>query len=199
MDPNRKCRLNAFGFVTAMLTAFFAATLLGDGSAQADPASPPSGQPVAEECWADRFPVLGGIPVQCCQDGQRTWHTNDNRVLAFRTYGSPCREADGIGVNCGVGSVPFVPCAYGPCGGRNEWAIVAEEVRIFEPVSKPNKCGWEVRDIVDVIICTDPDGCEWQVKGFRFYPEPYADQPIYGGVTSTCPFRRCLVGGVPTP
>src|SRR5262249_3156236 len=59
MDPNRKCRLNAFGFVTAMLTAFFAATLLGDGSAQ-DPASPPSGQPVAEACSADRFPVLGG-------------------------------------------------------------------------------------------------------------------------------------------
>ena len=98
-----------------------------------------------------------------------------------------------------MGSVPFVPCAYGPCGARTEWAIVAEEVRIFEPVSKPNKCGWEVRDIADVIVCTDPDGCDWQVKGFRFYPEPYTDQPIYGGVTATCPFVRCRVGGVPAP
>lgn len=147
-------------------------------------------------CSGDRFPTSTSNPVQCCQDGNRTWHTNDNRVLSYRLYGEACREADGVGTNCGVGSTPFVPCAYGPCGVRTEWAIAAEAVHIFHPTSKPAKCGWEVSKIIECRVSSDPDGCG-RLGTTRSYPEPYTDQPLYSGVAATCPFRQCLVGGTP--
>ena len=147
-------------------------------------------------CSGDRFPTSTSNPVQCCQDGNRTWHTNDNRVLSYRLYGEACREADGVGTNCGVGSTPFVPCAYGPCGVRTEWAIAAEAVHIFHPTSKPAKCGWEVSKIIECRVSSDPDGCG-RLGTTRSYPEPYTDQLLYSGVAATCPFRQCLVGGTP--
>jgi hypothetical protein len=178
--------------ITAMAVLGVPVLLLAGASGE----STQGEQSVAEMCSGDRFPTNLPNPVQCCQDGHRTWHTNDNRVLSYRTYGEACREADGVGTNCGVGSTPFVPCAYGPCGAKTEWAIEAEDVQIFEPMSKPTKCGWEVLNIIACRVTADPDGCA-KIGGTRSYPEPYTDQTLYSRVTSTCPFRRCLVGGVP--
>jgi hypothetical protein len=154
------------------------------------------GRPRAGACSDDRFPNTLPNPVQCCQDGNRTWHTTASGILVYRTYGPACREADGVGTNCGLGSDPFVPCAYGPCGTKNEWSIGAEEVWVFAPVSMPSKCGWEARGITRCTT-TDADGCEWQKRGVRGFPEPYVDQPVYGGVAASCSYTHCLAGGRP--
>jgi hypothetical protein len=145
---------------------------------------------VAGECSGDRFPARIGSPASCCQDGHRTWHTNNNKALIHRVYGEPCREADGVGTNCGD------DCVYGPCGGRTEWAVNADEVFIFHPESLPDKCGWDIQGIG---TCRVGDTCDWFVKGTRFYPEPYSDQERYPGPTATCPYNRCLPGGIPAP
>lgn len=150
----------------------------------------------AESCSSDRFPP-GSTISQCCQDGNRTWHKIGGN-LVYRTYSEPCREEDGIGTNCGVGSNPFKPCSYGPCGARNEWAITAENISVFTPLSIPNKCGWSAVNILDYLTCNDPDGCG-RVGGTRDYPESYVSQELYGGLTGTCPYTRCLVGGIPAP
>jgi hypothetical protein len=57
-----------------------------------------------------------------------------------------------------VGSNPFKPCTYSPCGARTEWIFRGEEVKVFKPISKPNKCGWHVWGIV-MRTCSvnDPD------------------------------------------
>ena len=160
------------------------------------PQSTRAGNPVAEACWGERFPTNTGGPSSCCQDGNRTWHIQGGRLLAFREYGAVCREADGKGTNCGVGSNPFVPCAYGPCGAKNVWALEAKELHVFVPTSKPEKCGWEAQNIT---ACpTREDGeCRGAIGGFRGYPEPYAGQAENPGATATCTYIRCLVGGTP--
>ena len=185
----------ALGVVILML--FSGAPGPGHGSAASDLASIQGRKPGPEQCSSGRFPTNVSNPVQCCQDGNRTWHTNDGRVLAYRTYGRPCREANGVGTNCGVGSTPFVPCAFGPCGGMTVWAVLADEVRVFFPISKPKKCGWEVRNIQTCLISEDPDGCVGPPGSTRSKPEPYVDQLLYPGLISTCPFTRCLKGGTP--
>ncbi len=147
----------------------------------------------AQLCSSDRFPTGTGNSSQCCQEGNRTWHKSSNGNLVYRTYGEPCREEDGVGVNCGEGSNKL--CAYGPCGARVEWALEAEYAYVFRPTSKPNKCGWSAVNITDYFLCKDPDGCG-RIGGTRDYPEPYTGQPLYGGVTGTCPYKRCLAGGI---
>jgi hypothetical protein len=76
------------------------------------------------------------------------------------------------------------------------WFLRAESVRIFHPRSDPAKRGWDAEGITS---CESFEGevCDWQVKGSRFFPEPFTNQTPYDGVTSTCPFRRCFVGGIP--
>jgi len=150
----------------------------------------------ADVCSGDRLSTsspTGTTHPQCCQDGQHTWLDTGTGILAHRTDGEACREADGVGTNCGVGSTPFIQCVYGPCGAKTEWRIHAAEIRIFVPESMPSKCGWEARGIVSC-EADDPDGCGWQKKGIRFYPEPYNGQLLYPGVTATCPYRRCVAG-----
>ena len=164
------------------------------GGAPQKPSQP--AQSLAEICSSDRFSVNSQDPVQCCQDGNRTWDAPDSQRLVYRVYGLPCREADGVGTNCGEGSSPFVQCTYGPCGGRVEWAIKAQSVHIFLPVSKPSKCGWEALGILDCIKSDDADGCG-KLGGTRSYPESYTGQPLYPGVIPTCGFTKCLVGGTP--
>jgi hypothetical protein len=148
---------------------------------------------VAGECSPDRFPSAVGNPISCCQEGRKTWHTNDGKTLALRVAGTACTEADGVGTNCGVGSSPFVQCTFGPCGIKSEWAVTAEEVHVFKPVGKPEKCGWEVKNVSSCLV-----GCAWPQGAVREYPEPFVDQVEYGGLTSTCPYTRCLAGGTPS-
>lgn len=188
-------RLNRLTFIIAI--PLIAIAMLGvfvpQRSARLAKPSPGTSS-VAEVCSPDRFPP--GTPVeQCCQDKNRTWHTTDGGVVVFRTYGPPCREDDGVGTNCGMGSNPFKLCTYGPCGAKNEWVIEGES-NIFHPYSKPKKCGWSVVNIYRVFPCNDPDGC-LPPSGSRQFPEPYTDQEPYGGLIGTCPFRRCLNGGIP--
>lgn len=190
---NQKLRIRiATGIAIATVALGVPAFLLGESPRESTQVI----QSDAGMCSGDRFPTSVGNPAQCCQDGNRTWHANDNRVLSYRIYGEACREADGVGTNCGVGSTPFVPCAYGPCGVRTEWAIEAEAVHVFHPTSKPAKCGWEVSKIIGCRVSSEPAGCG-RLGNTRSYPEPYTDQLLYSGVTATCSFRRCLVGGTP--
>jgi len=148
----------------------------------------------AGPCSPDGFPSGVGNPINCCQEGNRTYHTNDGRTLVYRIHAAPCTEADGVGTNCGVGSSPFVQCVYGPCGARIEWAVTAEEVHVFVPVSRPGKCGWEVKNVIECRV-----GCDWPAGAVRQYPEPFVSQVQYPGVTATCPYRNCHVGGIPVP
>jgi hypothetical protein len=146
----------------------------------------------AGTCSPDGFSSAVGNPISCCQDGNRTWDTRDGRTLAFRVHAAACTEADGVGTNCGVGSSPFVQCTYGPCGARIEWAVTGKQVHIFGPVSMPNKCGWEVENVVACRV-----GCDWPAGAVREYPEPFVDQIEYGSLTATCSYSNCLVGGIP--
>jgi hypothetical protein len=149
----------------------------------------PMSKQTADLCSPDRFQAQGPSPISCCQDGNRTWHTNDGKLLGYRVFANPCTEADGESTNCsGIG------CTYGPCGARIEWAVTAAEVHIFRPVSMPQKCGWAVKDTV---ACR-PGTCDWPAGADRDFPEPFTDQDEYEGVTAGCPFRDCAVGGIPT-
>ena len=147
----------------------------------------------ARFCSGSRFPTNVGDPLQCCQDAEFTWHivgsgANLGRV-AKRSYGRHCRQADGVTKACGVGSNPFVQCAYGPCGARNWWVagvVGSNSSRVFVPGSQENVCGWDTNG--------DPVPAE---GGASYYPEPYASQALYPGVTATCPYRECLPDGTP--
>jgi hypothetical protein len=144
-------------------------------------------------CSPDRF-MGNETLVACCQDGLRNWATIDGHQAAYRIYDTPaCREADGVGTNCGVGSEPFKPCAIGPCGARIEWRVMGDAVHIFEPGSKPSKCGWQVAGVRQCLI-----GCDWPAGATRWNPEPYTDQATYTGLVGACPYRRCLKGGTPS-
>jgi hypothetical protein len=149
----------------------------------------------AGTCDGGRFPTIN--PVEsCCEEVNRTWHMPGGGRLAYRVYGDPCREADGVGTQCGAGSDPFVPCVYGPCGARNVWVLHAEEIHVFRPVSNPDKCGWHAEGITSC-QSFEGDECEWENQGSRSFPEPYDGQEGYEGTTPSCPYRRCLVGGIP--
>jgi hypothetical protein len=152
--------------------------------------------PGAELCDGKRFPVALS-PAQCCQDGNRAWiKAANSNIVVLRTYGPPCREDDGVSTNCGVGSEPFKPCAYGPCSAKNEWAIRGETANIFHPTSKPKMCGWSVTNMLEFPICNDPGGCG-NLGGTRDFPEPYTNQTVYAGVPGTCPYTKCRKGGTP--
>jgi hypothetical protein len=149
---------------------------------------------VAMACSPELLPS-NETNVGCCQDGNRMWATMDGHRMGYRLYDAPpCREADGLGTNCGVGSDPFKPCDYGPCGARIEWRVTAEAIHIFQPVSKPEKCGWQITNVTTCLV-----GCDWPVGSNRSNPEPFAGQALYAGLTGTCPYRRCLRGGTPAP
>jgi hypothetical protein len=160
--------------------------------------------PGATTCDGDRFPIryADGRPVaatlSCCQDGNRTWHVSAEGTLGYRVYGDPCREADGVGTNCGAGSVPFTPCPFGPCGARIEWFMEASDLRVFHPSSMPAKCGWAATGITSCST-SDPEGCDWVQQGERSFPEPFDGQEPYEGVANTCPYTRCRAGGTPIP
>lgn len=144
----------------------------------------------ATPCSGSGFPTNVGDPLQCCQDGEFTWHivgsgANLGRV-AKRIYGRPCRQSDGVSKNCGVGTNPFVPCTFGPCGSRTEWVAGSNPSRVFVPSSQPNVCGWDTNG--------DPVAAE---GGASYYPEPYTSQTLYPGVTATCPYNLCLIDGTP--
>jgi hypothetical protein len=142
---------------------------------------------VAGPCSPDGFPTRTGNPISCCQDGNRTWHTNDGKTLVLRIRGTPCTEADGVGTNCSGRE-----CTYGPCGSRVEWAVTAKEVHIFRPNSKPETCGWEANDVIACKV-----GCDWPEGAVRRHPEAFVGQKEYPGVTAACLFTDCLKGGIP--
>jgi len=160
--------------------------------------------PVNKSCDPKRFPTNRPAAAQCCQDGNRTWHTlKESNTMVFRVYGAPCREDDGVGTNCGVGTNPFKPCSYGACGAKNVWAIHADSVNIFHPTSNPNVCGLSISHVLDVPICNEPGGC-MRVGSSSHLPEPFSNQTVYAiGTrldevgTNTCTYTKCLRGGKP--
>jgi len=168
---------------------------LSAGDAAIVTTEPPlANQTNAGNCSGDRFRKERGDPLSCCQEGNRTYHIPaDNRKrLIFRTYDKPCTGANGQSANCEGGESEG--CVHGPCGGKREWVVDAEELHIFKPVSQPGKCGWAVRN---VIACRE--GCDWPKGSNLSDPEPFTNQTEYPGVTATCPFNRCVRGGTPTP
>lgn len=140
-------------------------------------------------CSGNRFPTNVGNPLQCCQVGESTWHVVGSGAslgkVAKRTYGTPCRHSDGIS-KCGVGTQPFVPCAFGPCGSSNQWTSGINPSRVFVPFSQPNVCGWDTRGVPVP-----------QEGGASSFPEAYTSQALYPGVVATCPYTACLADGTP--
>jgi hypothetical protein len=112
--------------------------------------------------------------------------------VGSRLVAARAAKANGKSTNCEGGEDEG--CVYGPCGGKKEWVVEAEEVHIFKPVSKPRKCGWAVRNVIACKV-----GCDWPKGSNRSYPESFTNQTEYPGVTATCPFNRCVRGGTPTP
>lgn len=159
-------------------------------------------QRVPELCKSDHFSNLRGRarPSECCKLGNQAWSkitTPTRQTLRYQTFSAgPCREADGEGTNCGIGSYPFVRCAFGPCGQQTEWVLRADEIHIFAPNTKPLVCGWVAENISDCGSMEEPDG-ECKVGSNRHFPEPYIDQPVYDGVMPSCPYNQCAIGGRP--
>jgi hypothetical protein len=151
---------------------------------------------IPSNCSPDRFPITvpdgrPAVPLSCCQDGNRTYHTNDGKTLAFRTFANPCTEADGVSTNCeGRG------CFYGPCGAKIVRAVTAKKVNVFKPASEPEKCGWSVHNFID---CREGDCKDWPKRAKRSEPERFNNQEEYSGLTPGCPFTRCARGGKPLP
>ena len=104
--------------------------------------------------------------------------------------GRPCTQADGVSVNCSIGSKlnPPVPCTFGPCGAAKVWSTPhgINPSHLFVPDSQPKVCGWDTNG--------DPVPEE---GGATFFPEPYTGQSLYPGVIATCPYRDCLADGTP--
>jgi hypothetical protein len=143
----------------------------------------------ATPCSGSNFPSNIANPPECCQDGEFLWHIvgsgADIGKVAKRMLGRPCTQANGR-VNCGVGSNPFVQCTFGPCGAAKVWAAGISPSHVFVPGSQPKVCGWDTNG--------DPVPLE---GGATYYPEPYAGQTLYPGVTATCPYTTCLPDGTP--
>jgi hypothetical protein len=159
---------------------------------------------IPSNCSPDRFPIKvpddrPAVPLSCCQDGDRTYHTNDGKRLAIRVLGTPCTEADGKGTNCeGRRDDPHT-CAYGPCGVKIELVVTGDQVFIFKPKKGPKKCGLEVREVSE---CSGGDCGDWPIGKTRSIPEPYDNlkHKLYGGLQPRCPFiKGCALGGKPIP
>jgi hypothetical protein len=71
-------------------------------------------------CSSNRLRKDRGAPLSCCQDGDRMYLTLDGKKMGIRVFGTPCTEADGVGVNCEGGEEDPQTCAYGSCGARKE-------------------------------------------------------------------------------
>ncbi len=144
----------------------------------------------ARPCSGSNFPSNIANPPECCSDGEFIWQIvgsgADIGKVGKRMLSSPCRQANGVSVNCGVGSNPFVQCTFGPCGAAKVWAAGINPSHVFVPGSQPNVCGW------------DTNGVPVPLEGGTTYsPEPYTGQPAYPGVIATCPYRDCLPDGTP--
>jgi hypothetical protein len=155
-------------------------------------------------CSPDRFPIVvpdnrPAVPLSCCQDGDRTYQTNDGKTLAIRVLGTPCTEADGKGANCeGQRRDDPRACAYGPCGLKIESVVTGNQVFIFKPKKGPKKCGLEVRDVSKC----EGDCGDWPIGKTRSDPEPFdkLEHKLYGGLKPSCPFiKGCALGGKPIP
>jgi hypothetical protein len=149
---------------------------------------------IVSNCSPDGFPItvdgVKKVPQSCCQEGNRTYHTNDGETLAFRILAKPCTEADGVSTNCeGRG------CFYGPCGAKIVRAVTAKKVNIFKPASEPEKCGWSVHNFIN---CKEGDCKDWPNHAKRSEPERFNNQEEYSGLTPGCPYTGCARGGIPT-
>ena len=160
---NRKFRLTLTGGLA--IAAIAALGVLSPSHSAAIGESTQGRSPVAQACSPDRFPSRVGNPISCCQDGNRTWHTNNGTTLSFREHAAACTVSDGVGTNCGDGSSPFVRAPMVRAGPGIEWSVTAEEVHIFKPVSKPGKCGWEVKNVLECRV-----GCDWPTGACESIP-----------------------------
>jgi hypothetical protein len=161
---------------------------------------------IPSNCSRDSFPItVDGVkkePLSCCQEGGRTYHTNDGKTLAIRVLGAPCTEADGKGVNCEGRQDDPQTCAYGPCGAKKEFVVTAVKVHIFKPNvehhGKPKKCGWTVNQFIE---CRLGDCKDWTKDSDHSDPETFDGHKHkeYGGVKPRCRFNGCAKGGKPIP
>jgi hypothetical protein len=133
---------------------------------------PPAGP---HSCDGDKFPIsVSATTRECCQLGNETWHISpSNGGVAHREYRTPCSGLDG-GTSC------TSDCAFGPCGAHTINVFGSAPSYIFKPVSNPNVCGYQA---------DGPTG--------SFNPEPYDGQELWPDIASTCPFTKCLAGGMP--
>lgn len=142
------------------------------------------------QCDGTHFPML--LPdgsksgsSSCCQKGIDFFFIGPGNTLAHRQIGLVCSKLDTT-TNC-----KDHDCDFGPCGARivsHPQADPNTIIHVFEPKSNPQLCGTQV--IVN--------GQAISLSGSVGPPdEPYTDQPIYPAVTASCPYTRCIVGGIP--
>ena len=179
--------------LTVAVAVWLSTGTYGDAGNVTDEPKEPQDKNVAGLCSPDQFSSSSPGPISCCQDGNRMWRTNNGTTLAFTFVGTACTEEDGVGTNCGEGSSPLVQCTYSPCGTRNEKVVRAREVHIFQPLSKPNKCGWSVIDVFECSL-----GCDWPTGAVRENPEPFDGfQGRYPGLVPACRTPDALLGESP--
>ncbi len=152
----------------------------------------------AATCWGGNHPFNAGFTPsssQCCQEVQAgedfVWQkigegygANLNKLAkrGIEANGNACRTSGGA-TGCGYGSVPFVPCAYGPCGARVlPIGGSTTAATVFTPSGQPGVCG------------ADSNGAA--AGGVVETPEPYTSQPLKPGVSNTCPYAACRSDGM---
>ena len=148
------------------------------------------------QCDGSHFPMLPSLTStpgspSCCQKGIDIFQlVAAGNKLAHREIGQICSKFD-PSTNSTTTNCKDTECTVGPCGARIIEAKQADPntlIRIFEPKSNPQLCGTQV--IVN--------GQAIALSGSIGPPvEPYTDQPIYPAVTASCPYTRCIVGGIP--
>lgn len=88
---------------------------------------------------------------------------------------------------CDVGAGSFPKCFYGPCGAgivnSPEGTPGGYNAHVFMPNSKPQSCGYDVSIKHGDVLVSEHD------------PETYSGQQNYPGVTASCPYTSCRVGG----
>jgi hypothetical protein len=148
-----------------------------------------------QQCDDSHFPMLlsdgskGGSP-SCCQKGIDFFFTGPGSKLGHRQIGQVCSKIDpstnSVTTNC-----TDRECTVGPCGASIIGAQQADPntiIRIFEPKSNPQLCGTQVIVNGQAVASSGSIGPPVEL---------YTDQPIYPAVTASCPYTRCIVGGIP--
>lgn len=160
--------------------------ILGPGHECSRPAPGTSPTPRAATapqllCRGKNFPIAKGYVPNCCQQGPDIYQvvpplpkSPPGIVLGHREIGAAC-TLQGSSANC-----VDTACHYGPCGAFVAQTWVGTNAVVFHSTQQPHACGYEATTTGNQVVIDFPSN------------EPFTTQTPYAGVTSSCPFTRCL-------